>query len=328
MARAGAAALAGLLAVLMLLTAAIEGILGASPATAGCGDQQIAAGAGATAFDVEQTQNASLLLQVAQDRELPAKAGVIAIATALQESSLRNLDHGDTATSDSVGLFQQRPSQGWGDTPDGAGDHRSPRQRLMDAAYAAGAFYTALVAVPGWQQMSVTEAVQAVQRSAHPGAYARWQATAERAVAQLSAQACLDALAAIGDPSSAAGTALAYARAQLGIPYQWGGDGPAAGDRGFDCSGLTRAAYQAARISIPRTAQTQYDAGARLATGQTPAPGDLVFFGTGPAGVTHVGIVTTPGWMIDAPHRGTVVRLERIWNNAVGYARPTAVSTG
>jgi cell wall-associated NlpC family hydrolase len=318
MARLGAAALAGLLTLLILVTAATEGVLSAGPAAAGCGTQQLAEGAGAPALDVHQMQNAAEILQVAQNRNLPGQAALIAIATAMQESSLRNLDHGD---SDSVGLFQQRPSQGWGQAPDGASDHRTPRQRLMDPVYAANSFYTALLAVDGWQQLSLTAAAQTVQRSAHPAAYARWQPLAEHALAQLSTQACIDSV--VSDPSSAAGTALAYARAQLGLPYQWGGNGPAAGDRGFDCSGLTYAAYEAAGITIPRTAQTQYNAGPRLPTGQTPAPGDLVFFGTSSSNVTHVGIVATPGWMIDAPHRGAVVRLERIWTTSlVGYSRP------
>lgn len=109
-------------------------------------------------------------------------------------------------------------------------------------------------------------------------------------------------------PSQAAQTAIDFARAQLGIPYRWGGDGPEEG--GFDCSGLTHAAYQAAGISLPRTAQTQYQAGPHLAPGSPLAPGDLVFFGTSPRHVTHVGIVIGTGLMIDAPHSGALVRIE------------------
>ncbi|MFC7305109.1 NlpC/P60 family protein [Streptomyces monticola] len=107
-------------------------------------------------------------------------------------------------------------------------------------------------------------------------------------------------------PTGAAGKAVTFARAQLGTPYVWGGDGPAEG--GFDCSGLTQAAYRAAGISIPRVAQAQYDAGPRLPRKAQLAPGDLLFFGTDPGHITHVGIASAPGRMIDAPRRGAVVR--------------------
>lgn len=99
--------------------------------------------------------------------------------------------------------------------------------------------------------------------------------------------------------------ALAYAAAQLGVPYRWGGEGPG----GFDCSGLTQAAYRAAGVSLPRVAQDQYDAGPAAPPG-APAPGDLVFFGSSPTAVDHVGLVVAVGLMIDAPHTGAVVRVE------------------
>ncbi len=99
---------------------------------------------------------------------------------------------------------------------------------------------------------------------------------------------------------SAARIAIAFARAQLGLPYQWGGDGPGHADAGFDCSGLTQAAYAAAAVSIPRTAQTQYDAGPRVAAGVPLEPGDLVFYGT-PTRVHHVGLYVGSGQMINAP---------------------------
>ncbi|KPI04477.1 NLP/P60 protein [Actinobacteria bacterium OK074] len=111
--------------------------------------------------------------------------------------------------------------------------------------------------------------------------------------------------AAARPPTGAAAKAVAFARAQLGTPYVWGGDGPSEG--GFDCSGLTQAAYRAAGISIPRVAQAQYDAGPRIPNGAL-APGDLLFFGTGPHTITHVSIYTGSGRAIDAPHTGAVVR--------------------
>ncbi|MFB7707507.1 MULTISPECIES: NlpC/P60 family protein [unclassified Streptomyces] len=107
-------------------------------------------------------------------------------------------------------------------------------------------------------------------------------------------------------PTAGAAKAVTFARSQLGQPYVWGGDGAAEG--GFDCSGLTQAAYRKAGISIPRVAQAQYAAGPRLPAKSPFAPGDLLFFGTSPARITHVGIYSAPGRMIDAPHPGAVVR--------------------
>ncbi len=109
-------------------------------------------------------------------------------------------------------------------------------------------------------------------------------------------------------PSAAAATALAYALSQLGTPYRWGGETPGVG---FDCSGLTQAAYAAAGITLPRVAQAQYDAGPHLPPGSPLQPGDLVFFGSSTSAVSHVGIVVNPaGEMIDAPHTGAQVRIE------------------
>lgn len=113
----------------------------------------------------DQAANAATIGAVAIRRQLPDRAVVVALATALQESKLTNLAGGDR---DSIGLFQQRPSQGWGE-PD----------QLSDPRYAAGVFYDHLVQIDGWQDMSVTEAAQAVQKSAHPDEYQKWAAEAE-----------------------------------------------------------------------------------------------------------------------------------------------------
>jgi cell wall-associated NlpC family hydrolase len=94
---------------------------------------------------------------------------------------------------------------------------------------------------------------------------------------------------------------------------------------GFDCSGLTKAAYAAAGLEIPRTAQTQYNAGPHVPTGQPILPGDLVFFGSGPNKVTHVGIAISATEMINAPHQGAVVRIEPLWRtNFLGATRPAS----
>lgn len=108
----------------------------------------------------EQAGNAAVIADVAYERGLPQRALVIALATAEQESGLRNLDYGDR---DSLGLFQQRPSQGWG----------SPAQ-VRDPVHAAGKFFDHLVQVPAWQTGRLTDVAQTVQRSAYPEAYQRW----------------------------------------------------------------------------------------------------------------------------------------------------------
>jgi hypothetical protein len=105
----------------------------------------------------EQAANAATIAQVAWDRGLPDRAVVIALATAQQESGLRNIDYGDR---DSLGLFQQRPSQGWGS-----------EAQVQDPEYAAGKFLDRLVQVPNWQTGRLTEVAQTVQRSGFPEAY-------------------------------------------------------------------------------------------------------------------------------------------------------------
>jgi hypothetical protein len=117
------------------------------------------AAGGEVSLSPEQTGNAATIAAVATRRKLPERAVVVALATAMQESKLRNIEHGDR---DSVGLFQQRPSQGWG----------SPGQ-ILDPVYASGRFYEALVEIPGYRALAVTEAAQRVQRSATPRAYAK-----------------------------------------------------------------------------------------------------------------------------------------------------------
>ena len=132
-----------------------------------------------TAWDEEQVANAATIVAVGTRLQVPVWGQVIAVAVAMQESSLRNLPHlGAGNDHDSVGLFQQRPSQGWGSAA-----------QLQDPEYAAEAFYTALLDVPGWQTMPLAEAAQAVQRSAFPDAYTRWSADAVALVAALSGPA-------------------------------------------------------------------------------------------------------------------------------------------
>ncbi|WP_344245506.1 hypothetical protein [Isoptericola hypogeus] len=144
----------------------------------------------------EQAGNAALVVGTSVQRGLPARAGTIGIATALQESRLVNIDHGDR---DSLGLFQQRPSQGWG-TP----------EQIMDPVYSTGAFYDGLVEVEGYEGLEVTVAAQAVQRSGFPDAYAQHETRARAWASALTghspgALTCTLPQAADDDPSGAAG---------------------------------------------------------------------------------------------------------------------------
>ncbi|MFE4077843.1 hypothetical protein [Paenarthrobacter sp. YIM B13468] len=110
----------------------------------------------------DQTANASLITAISVHRRLPPRAASIALATAMQESKLRNINYGDDAGPDSRGLFQQRPSQGWG-----------TEAQVMDPVYATNAFYNGLIKIPGYETMEITLAAQQVQRSAFPRAYAQ-----------------------------------------------------------------------------------------------------------------------------------------------------------
>jgi cell wall-associated NlpC family hydrolase len=143
-------------------------------------------------------------------------------------------------------------------------------------------------------------------------------------------------------PAGSAGiaaTAIAYAEAQIGKPYRWGGCGPtdacaAFGDHptdGFDCSGLMYMAYRAAGISIARTSGAQWATEVKIPAGQEE-PGDLVFFAGSDGTVTdpgHVGLVTGDGKMIEAYATGFPIRVSSYQNRgAIGFTRPLAASSG
>lgn len=155
---------------------AVAGYLAVHYVTGGAGAPgcKVAGGTGDRTtyeFTPEQAVNAATITAVGTARKLPDRAVTIALATAMQESALRNLDHGD---KDSLGLFQQRPSWGWG-TP----------EEIMDPAYAAGEFYDHLVKVPDYQELPLTVAAQRVQRSGFPDAYAKHEPDAELLAAAL-----------------------------------------------------------------------------------------------------------------------------------------------
>jgi cell wall-associated NlpC family hydrolase len=285
----------------------------------------------AAVLTAAQTGNARIIYDVDVSLRLPQRAAVIAIATAMQESGLTDLPSG---TADSLGLFQQRPSQGWG----------TPAQ-IMQPVYAATMFYVTLVQIPGWQSLPLTVAAQDVQHSAHPGAYARWEPLATALVDTFSGAAanCLTGDSAnvpeSGATSLPAGfslppgtpspvvTAIAYAAAQLGKPYIWGGTGPA----GYDCSGLIMMAYEAAGISLPRTTFQQVDVGTPIFSISQLQPGDLIFTpgsdGT-PTDPGHVGMYIGSGLVISAPQTGEpimITPLRGYWTEQAAAIRRVAL---
>jgi cell wall-associated NlpC family hydrolase len=224
----------------------------------------------------------------------------LAIATAIAESGLHNLRRGDR---DSLGLFQQRPSQGWGPAP-----------QILDPATATNHFLTHLLTVPRWAALPAGAAEQTVQHSAHPAAYAPAEAPAAHLVehywsndqsptppapsgqtlvwrAAFEPARCPDQRNTLAAPTpprppsagtelpadptarTAATTAVRFALAQVGKPYLWGAHGPEA----FDCSGLVHAAWAAAGVSIGRTTLTQIHDGTPIADLHQIEPGDLLF---------------------------------------------------
>lgn len=122
----------------------------------------------------DQAQNAALIANIAVTRGLPDHAATVAIATAMQESRLMNLDYGDL---DSLGLFQQRPSQGWGTA-----------EQVSDMTYATNIFYDHLLQVPDWETIPIEDAAQEVQRSGYPDLYATWDAMAHAWAAGLTGE--------------------------------------------------------------------------------------------------------------------------------------------
>jgi cell wall-associated NlpC family hydrolase len=272
--------------------------------------------AGAAKLDQDQLTNAHTIVTVGAQMSVPPRGFVIAIATALQESYLRNLHYGDR---DSVGLFQQRPSSGWGTVAE-----------LTDPPTSSAKFYQALLKVPGWQSMPLTQAAQEVQRSAFPLAYAKWESLAQTLVGQMigSSAASGSASAVVADiscgttvgngvPSGAAGAMLQIALAQRGKPYLWGGIGPSA----FDCSGLVVYSWLEAghRLRV-RTSEEMYQVSDRVAAG-AEQPGDLLFMHFASAGPGHVMIVVKKGVAVEAPQTGDVVKLINYDSNSMVIGR-------
>ncbi len=258
----------------------------------------------------EQRQNAATIIGVARQVGAPPRAWLVALATAMQESTLRNINYGDR---DSLGLFQQRPSQGWG----------TPAQ-VTDPVYSTTIFIERLLEVPNWERLPVTVAAQTVQRSAFPDAYAKWEGLAADLIAQLAGVAdptgCGPDSASL--PEGAARTAIQFALGELGKPYVWGATGP----HTYDCSGLILRAFQAAGIDLPRVSRDQFRSGGHVPVKQAQ-PGDLLFYATDPsdpATIHHVAMYMGDGRMVEAPYSGESVRVRPVpW----GYSELVPLAT-
>jgi cell wall-associated NlpC family hydrolase len=245
-------------------------------------------------------------------------AARIAVMTAMTESRLENLNHGNL---DSLGLFQQRPSQGWG----------TPAQ-LMDPKYATTAFVRRLLSVPSWQHIAPWVAAQAVQHSADANGsnYERnWRAAGSVLAHTLRSGntpgACGQGTGGLAGRAGAHGLPKGYsippgtprpnaevvrfALAQLGKPYVWGGAGPGA----YDCSGLTMAAWATVGVQLVHAASIQQTEGTAVTVSQL-LPGDLVLVpgsdSPGPGLAGHVGIYLGDSLVVSAidPQYGVAVQ--------------------
>ncbi len=306
---------AGLLSV-VLLVALVGGASKDQPAAASgnCPGAVMESAVSIDGLTPEQAANARTIVAVGRELGVPSYGWVIAVATAMQESSLINTPTGDR---DSVGLFQQRAA--WGATED-----------RMDPATSARMFYTGgqqgqpgLMQIDGFEHLPLTDAAQAVQRSAFPNAYAKWEALAVQIVGDPTVLAanCYVNASFLTD-GSAEGKALAAALAQVGTPYSWGGGtvsgpsvgfGSGAGVVGFDCSSLTQFAWHQAGVELPRVASAQAAALPHLPLDpKTWRAGDLIFLhapGDPPDFFHHVAMYDGKGGIVHAPRPGLTVEV-------------------
>jgi cell wall-associated NlpC family hydrolase len=338
MGRVIAGVVGGLVLLLVVIAAAGAGAMTAlfgGGAAYACTATVTTSGVAPAGLTAEQAGNAAVIIGAGQREGIPPRGWVIAVATSLQESRLINLGNlGADNDHDSLGLFQQRPSQGWG-TP----------AEIMNPDHAATSFYEHLRAVPRWQSLPLTDAAQAVQRSAYPDAYADDEPQAAAIVAAYTGGVVCDG----GDnlpPEAAASlpsgftlpagtpppvvTSIGWALAQLGTPYTFGGDCTAAHSgvprHQCDCSSLMQQAYRAAGIRIPRVTADQVHAGTAVPNPADLRPGDLILIPGGGgtrANPGHVGMYLGSGLIVQAPKTGDVVKVSKLssWINQIAAIR-------
>lgn len=291
-------------------------------------------------FSGEQLDNAAVIVAVGKQLNVAERGWVIAVATAIQESTLMNINYGDTMAngnmSSSRGLFQQLITYG---------DDRTDPARAAEMFYNGGPNgQKGLLQIPGWESMPLTQAAQAVQLSGLPDAYAKWEDEANLIVGSVVGRECTTTPPNAGQPGAAVpgavtpeGTANAKivmerALAYLGTTYAWGGgnaSGPTRGIRdggtadahgdynkvGFDCSGLALYAYAGIGVSVPHQTKLIYDAFPHL-TREQVLPGDLLLVSDGSgtrAGIHHVVIYLGNDSVVEAPQSGEVVKITDNW---------------
>lgn len=253
----------------------------------------------------EQRRIVSLIISIGKERGLSPRAWQVAIQAGMTESGLRNLHYGDR---DSLGIFQMRPSMGWGTV-----------EQVTDPPYQVNKFYDVLESIPGWETMRPGDAAQAVERSAFPDRYHRWEPMAVHLVEEggqvADATGCGESAGEILPPNDAAADAIEFALGEQGKPYVWGAEGPDS----YDCSGLMLRAYEAAGVTLPRVSRDQYTAGAMLPV-ERAQPGDLVFWAydpSDPSTIHHVAMYLGDGRIVEAQQSGVPVHIRDIsWDEA------------
>jgi cell wall-associated NlpC family hydrolase len=247
-------------------------------------------------LDPEQRSIVELIIAIGKQRRLPPRAWQIAIQAGMTESRLHNLNYGDR---DSLGIFQMRPSQGWGSVA-----------QVTDPVYEINKFYDKLLTVPGWETQRPGESAQSVERSAFPSRYHQWEPLAVNVIGAVGGDVTEFVRASCTAPllasSEVAGRAMQFALGEVGKPYVWGATGP----NSYDCSGLMLRAYESAGVTLPRVAAQQYWAGTQLPVRQAQ-PGDLLFWGydtSNPDSIHHVAMYLGNGRMVEAANQTVPLR--------------------